>query len=291
MYLLLLLLPPLYIASYTYIIYHYEACNADSAPPPPYGPWALTLGIAQSYCAMLMALLATLAHPFMRGRGVLPDTAAKRRPPLILVHGTYHNTGAWLLYRFWLAKAGYTRVYCPSYRVPLGNISQGDGPAFLAGVIEKAVSEAERLWPEEKPLLVGHSAGGLLLRLWLCGQGTGQRLRGAVTLGAPHQGTRMARIAFWTPGHLHSAFAFRSPFLTALEQAERPSEIPCTAIYSRTDNIIVPEQGMLPPKELGWKTRTTNVSASHLWLLWRKPVCHQVIEELESITSSTDPRS
>lgn len=85
--------------------------------------------------------------------------------------------------------------------------------------------------------------------------------------------------------------SFRSPFLTSLEQAERPSEIPCTAIYSRTDNIIVPEQGMLPPKMLGWNVRATTVPASHLWLLWHKTVCHQVIEELESIISSTDPRS
>lgn len=88
----------------------------------------------------------------------------RKKPPLILVHGLYHNASAWFIYRFWLRAAGYGRVHCFSYP------TRGKEIWDLTKYLERSVSEVEALYPGEKPLLLGMSLGGLLIRAWMCEQ-------------------------------------------------------------------------------------------------------------------------
>jgi triacylglycerol esterase/lipase EstA (alpha/beta hydrolase family) len=79
--------------------------------------------------------------------------------------------------------------------------------------------------------------GGLLARYYLqCADGVPQ-VAACVTLGTPHQGSKLAPFAVTRLGR---ALLPGSPLLNRLNSAPLPGEVHFTAIYSRHDNMVVP---------------------------------------------------
>lgn len=174
-------------------------------------------------------------------------------PPVILIHGLYHNATAWIFYRWWLRRAGYERVYLFNYNSLKSTFWE------ISGQLDKWMAETARFFPGEAVLIVGHSLGGLLAKAYAGKKDgvQGPEVRTLVTLGSPHKGSRMVVFGI---GKLAKSLAYGSTLIQELEQIKTPSEIDCTAIYSPVDNMVLPAESLKAPP--GWKEERT------------EPICH-----------------
>jgi len=174
-------------------------------------------------------------------------------PPIILIHGLYHNASAWIFYRWWLRRAGYPRVYLFNYNSLKSTFYE------ISGQFEKWMAETARSFPGEAVLIVGHSLGGLLARAYAGRKDVdrGPAVRAVVTLGSPHKGSRMVVFGI---GRLARSLTYGSTLIRELEQIKIPSEVDCTAIYSPVDNMVLPAESLKAPP--GWKQERT------------EPICH-----------------
>ena len=116
---LLLMLVPLGISLLTYAFFWYETAssahrqyleNLSNGHPGK----LLLKGILSSYLSLILTLLfyPTSFWRRMWQPRLIPDCS---RPPVILIHGLYHNVSAWTLYRRWLKAAGFSNIYFLGY--------------------------------------------------------------------------------------------------------------------------------------------------------------------------------
>ena len=149
---------------------------------------------------------------------------------VVLVHGYLCNRGLWNLWMQRLALQG--RPFTALNLEPVfGDIDPH------APLIEEAIARMTRA-TGLAPLVVGHSMGGLVLRAWRRQARAPERVHRLVTLGAPHQGTWLAR---W--GHTRNAQQMRlgSAWLEALAQdSPRDWHRHFVCFYSNADNIVFP---------------------------------------------------
>ena len=104
-------------------------------------------------------------------------------------------------------------------------------------MIEAAVSELERR-TSTPPIVVAHSMGGLALRRWYRDQPQADRIASVITIGTPHHGTLMARLAFSENGRQMRVGSKWLRDLCELEDASRYGQFTC--FYSNCDNIVFP---------------------------------------------------
>ena len=191
-------------------------------------------------------LMFSLVLPFVLSRRSVIDRPAgppSDEFPVLLVHGLSCNRGNWFWFRRRLERRGY-RVYTLDYTPPLARI------ASYAPQVARAIDEVLAAAGAGQLVLVGHSMGGLVARAYL-DQFGGDKIRHVITLGTPHLGTWMARLALgpnlrdmdldsvWLEG-LREREAARSP---------RPyANFTCLCTYH--DNLVTPQtNAMLPGAE------------------------------------------
>ncbi|CCH48469.1 esterase/lipase family protein [Pseudodesulfovibrio piezophilus] len=264
---ILLFIFPLLFSLGTTLLFHYEACNSRLDIPPPHGLFPFMRSVAYSLSGLVFFLVSAPLH-FVARRKV---RGAGDMPPVVLIHGAQQHTGVWWPLRWWLKASGFTRVYCHAYTAGRRSMEQ------LGHVVNEALDEISDIYPNERPLLVGHSLGGLIIRLWL--HSTDQpeiSVLGGVTLGCPHRGSKTSKLFGKMKNGLDETMAYGSAFFVRFEAEERPATLPCMALYSRTDNIIHPEDAMIPPEKSGWKVRVTP-PVSHMWLLCHPAICKMVV--------------
>jgi triacylglycerol lipase len=124
----------------------------------------------------------------------------------------------------------------------------GDGTGDLAeqaGVVDAAVESALTRTGAETVDLVGYSAGGVTVRLWLDEFQTASAVRRVVTLGSPHHGTSLAALALdLAPDSCPigcQQLATESDLLRALSAGdETPSGPTWVSIWSTDDRTVVP---------------------------------------------------
>ncbi|MGK2954138.1 MAG: alpha/beta hydrolase [Solirubrobacterales bacterium] len=83
------------------------------------------------------------------------------RPPILFVHGAAHGAWCWRNWMGAAAEAGY-----PSHAVSLRGHSGSEGSLFrstLSSYVEDVINTADSL--PEKPVLIGHSLGGLVVQI------------------------------------------------------------------------------------------------------------------------------
>lgn len=136
----------------------------------------------------LNLLVFAWRQPFAWKR--LPDSAGRGgdpQSPIVFVHGYLCNSGLWQPWLQACRDAG--RPYVTVNLEPVFSGIDAYVPA-----IEAAVQRAE-LVTGRRPVLVGHSMGGLAIRAWLAAQPPAQQTRwlAVVTIGTPHGGTWLAR--------------------------------------------------------------------------------------------------
>lgn len=252
--------------------YWYERGNTscEDIPSAPYGPRAvIKLWWEAAFSALLLGL-ALFLDPVARHieRAEEPEDA-EALPPVLLVHGLYHNASGWLYLRKKLRRAGFKKIHTVSYSSWKTNIDA------VTATLEQAVAELEGRYPGKKPLLAGHSLGGLIIRNWLADPANQKRVLGAITLGTPHTGSKMAALAC---GALGRSLLPADPFFDELARRESPAAIPCVSLVSEADTMVLPQQNLVPVTE-GWAMRLAPY-ATHAGLLTRGPVVRMAVWEL-----------
>ncbi len=118
-----------------------------------------------------------------------------KHKPVILVHGLWSSSSVWWQLRDYLIKNGYTpyEIFAIDYT---------DSPNWLANELQKLrtfINNVRKYTKKDKIVLVGHSKGGLLIRMYIQMTG-GKNITHAITLGAPNKGTPKGRNKILRPG-------------------------------------------------------------------------------------------
>jgi pimeloyl-ACP methyl ester carboxylesterase len=125
--------------------------------------------------------------PLTRGL-ILADIAAAGRP-VVLVHGIGDNRSAFTVLRRTLRRRGFSRIVTVNYSPLTSDVRKA--AAALAGHVERVCEQSGY----EQVFLVGHSLGGIIARYYVQRLGGDARVSTLVTLGSPHAGSQLARIA------------------------------------------------------------------------------------------------
>ncbi len=262
----------------TYVIFWYDTGNSpyrDELAKESGG--RTTSWILKGFLSSILShIIMISSYPLVFVKSLWEPTpsGSASSPPVILIHGLYHNASAWIFYRWWLRQSGYQRVYHFNY-----NSLKLTFPE-ISGQLDKWMTETARSFPGEAVLMVGHSLGGLLARAY-AGRKDGDRgpaVRAVVTLGSPHKGSRM--VVFGV-GRLAKSLAFGSPLISDLEQIRIPSGVDCTAIYSPVDNMVLPTESLKAPP--GWKGERTD-PICHVSMLYHRPTFRRVLNCLRSLS-------
>jgi pimeloyl-ACP methyl ester carboxylesterase len=182
--------------------------------------------------------------------------------PVFLVHGFLHNWSGWLPLMAVLRDAGFARFVRFSY----GGF--GDSPEETAGALTRRVFEVVERTRARRIHFVGHSLGGVVVRIHAVMHGGDARLSRAVTLGAPLLGTP------W--GYLPNPTAFRelrpgSELVTLLANADDDRSRWMT-VAGGADLVVPPRYAHLP----GAARQVTIPGLGHVGLLYREQVWHLV---------------
>ncbi len=121
-------------------------------------------------------------------------------PPVVLIHGLYHNASAWLLFRLRLKRAGLKRIHVVSYSSRRYSFRE------IEEQLARRLAEIGTLERNEPVLLVGHSLGGLLAKAYAARKDSfpGPDVKGLITLGTPFQGKQNGGFRSGKTGAEHS---------------------------------------------------------------------------------------
>ena len=197
---------------------------------------------------------------------MLPATAGPARLPVLLVHGFVCNCRLWDDLLPALRAQGHS-VLAINLEPVFASIDD------YAPLLERAVQALRLQTGQQQVALLGHSMGGLAIRAWMRQHGTAQAAR-AITLGTPHQGTR---IKAWVTPHNGLQMAWQSRWLQELAASETDATRSLLRIaLSPQDNIVFPQraqtlQGVVPQVFDG---------LGHLQLCTSEKVRHWVCQEL-----------
>lgn len=168
-------------------------------------------------------------------RDMLPDKPGPRG--VLLVHGFVCNRGLW---NPWMKR--YRALGTPYVAVNLEPVF-GSIDRYVQ-TIEAGVARLERA-TGRAPIVVAHSMGGLAVRAWLRQHAAEPRVHCVVTIGTPHSGTWLARLAMTT-----NARQMRegSRWLRDLQAAENiAGRSLFTCYFGNCDNIVFPARNATLP--------------------------------------------
>jgi pimeloyl-ACP methyl ester carboxylesterase len=272
--LLLALLMLAAMAVFSYSFFWYEVAN---------GPYLAELerrtggkperwlrrGIGAAILAQAAVYLTFPLGYLRRFREPQPDPECVL-PPVLLLHGMYHNPSIWIFYRGRLRAAGFRNLKLWNY--PTGRVTFPELEERLKGEIA-ALSDR---FDGRPVILVGHSLGGLLARAVASDPETAARIHAIVALGAPHHGTKTVVLGM---GKLVKELIYRGPLIQEIESRTAPPEdLPRLNVYTPIDNSVLPPDAARIC-EPGWQEFET-APISHVSLPYHPKTTAQVIRFL-----------
>jgi triacylglycerol lipase len=202
----------------------------------------LLLGVVATVAVLAAVLVVTLV---VRGGGDDVTPAAQDRPgPVLLVPGYGGSTESLTVLAGRLRAAGRDATV-----VQLPGGGTGD-LAEQAAALGRAVDAALARTGAGSVDLVGYSAGGVVARLWVHDAGR-SRTRRVVTLGSPHHGTSLARLAGQiAPSQCPLACQQLEPDSDLLRTLNRGDETPAGPVWisiwtSRDETVTPPDSARL----------------------------------------------
>ncbi|MFF4173215.1 esterase/lipase family protein [Streptomyces sp. NPDC001744] len=146
-------------------------------------------------CAILTGHLVLYPTGIVAER-LSPATAADppagitgNRRPVVLLHGFADNRSVFVLLRRSLVRHGRDGIVSLNYSPLTCDLRAA------AALLGRRVEEIRARTGHDEVDLVGHSLGGLIARYYVQRLGGDRRVRTLVTLGTPHSGTTVARLA------------------------------------------------------------------------------------------------
>ncbi len=252
-----------------FVVALYETLNL----PDSYGA-RLTLGgllggareVAIESAAMSVALLGV---PI----GLLPwrrvsAAGAHDRPPIVFVPGYATNRACLWWLRRRLARTGWAQAYGYNYRTLYGDL------AAAATRLGTLLDELRAAGGNRDLVIVAHGIGGIVARLCVRDR-AGRGVRALVTLGTPHQGSKLYALAL---DPMLNALRPGSEVIEGLAHGDAlAGQIDITAVTSSFDLTIVPSAfGRYP----GASTIEIE-GVGHFGLLWSTRVFTVVRENLD----------
>lgn len=197
----------------------------------------------------------------------------KGQTPILLVHGYFHNSSAWLLMRHRLNSAGLGPVYTVNLGWPFHSITE------YAEVLKKKVRLIQLETGCTRLRLIGHSMGGLVCEYYATAIAPAGSVESIITLGSPLQGTKMSVLAI---GKCVREMSYRSDFSKKLDQQVLcEGHIRRLHLASETDLIIRPTSAALPLYAKGDDSQSQNYTfdcLGHVSFLYSRSVVDKIVE-------------
>ncbi|WP_435611526.1 esterase/lipase family protein [Streptomyces sp. bgisy159] len=206
---------------------------------------------------------------------------AQGAPPVVLLHGFIDNRSVFVLLRRSLAQHGRHQVESLNYSPLTCDIRTA--AELLGRHIEGICARTG----SRRVDIVGHSLGGLIARYYVQRLGGDARVRTLVTLGTPHSGTRVARLAT-----AHPIARQMRPGSAVIEELKEPApgcRTRFVGFWSDLDHIMDPlESACVDHPDL----RAVNVRVTgigHLALPVHPAVAMGVRQALDAEGPAADP--
>jgi len=199
-------------------------------------------------CAATVAMLlrewwaAILTYPFLFAfePWLVPNNPPAGLPhkglPVVLVPGFFTNRGYLYAWRKYLLRHGYGKVYCVSPEPIFAGVEPN--AEHLARFVDEVLAETGA----SRVILIGHSMGGLVIRLYLHRFGGLAKAALAIAVGSPLKGTVLAE-GKDKLGPIVAQLTNGNAWAKALvaEAEAQPCAIPFIAIWSPHDSIVSPQ--------------------------------------------------
>lgn len=193
-------------------------------------------------------------------------------PPILLIHGLYHNNTAWIYIKPKLLRAGFKNIHLMSYNSLTTSYPE---------LVLQARNRIESLCTansHSKVMLIGHSLGGLIASGAVTDQQTASKCSGIITMGTPYRGSILAALAF---GHLGRSLHPKSAIFTAEDKYQIPETLQMLVLHSPVDEMVLPWTNLIPPDAAA--------NTHHVKMIETKPTGHVAMlfssENAESIIS------
>ncbi|QGY39054.1 alpha/beta fold hydrolase [Pseudodesulfovibrio cashew] len=224
--------------------------------------WPVLRGMATAAAADLLVLF-TYPLGIFGGREPVEEGT-----PVLLVHGLYHNASAWVTVKQRLRRAGIGNLHTYQY-----NSFNGRFPEAVDG-LQRKLDALLQATPGGKVVLVGHSLGGLVIRAAVGNPRFWGKIAGVMTLGTPHGGSDLARLA----GNAMGRGLIPGAEIPATADKAPDPDCPRLAVYNLADDFVFPLKTLSPPK--GWDEYICSPMA-HVWMLYSREVFALIREFVE----------
>jgi pimeloyl-ACP methyl ester carboxylesterase len=266
----------LLVSLVTYAFFWYEAANStyEKQLRERYGKrlgWYLLRGV---FSGFVSSVITILIYPIgMRRKATSAGTGRRSAGPhLILIHGLYHNSSAWVFLRRRFRRAGFSRITDVNYSSFKHDFWE------IVEIIDQHIARLADT-EKEQVILIGHSLGGLLAKAWVGTRDGGSKVSGLIALGSPHQGSKLAVLGC---GALARSISYRGRVVQELQEQLSAVDLPQLALYSPVDNMVLPADA-LKATEPGW-THVETEAISHVAMLYHKGTADAVIRMVQEIS-------
>lgn len=165
-----------------------------------------------------------------------PRGVMHRGEPIVLVPGFFTNRGYLWAWRRFLIKQGYGQVYAVSPEPIFHSVEKN--AEHLARFVDEVLADTGA----KRVILLGHSMGGLVIRLYLHRFGGMPKAALAVAVGSPFSGTVLAEGKEGL-GPIVAQLTRRNAWVMELlrEVEAAPCPIPFVSVWSPHDTIVAPQ--------------------------------------------------
>lgn len=200
----------------------------------------LLLAMLAGVAALALVAAVALVRVAMSDKPAITPAAQDVPGPILLVPGYGGATSALEVLAATLEARGRDTTV-----VQLPGTATGDMREQAAALDEAADAAMERTGAGSVDV-IGHSAGGVVARLWVDAEG-GSVARRVVTLGSPHHGTSVAALAReFVPDSCPQACRQLSPDSDLLRELNAADETPrgplFVSIWTRVDRVVTPPE-------------------------------------------------
>jgi triacylglycerol lipase len=207
------------------------------------------------------------------------STVAANPCPILLLHGIIHNRSAFLAHKRRMQKLGWENIYTLNYRTFHGSLFQ------MVDDLDRRIQSIRHKTKAARVDIVAHSLGGLVARMYMSIGAGRDHVRRLVTLGTPHQGTRLSFLAKGLArGALDQDLKVNSYLIRLLSQTRLPAHSQIVSIYSPFDWTVVPGENAAAVGVPSSQIRNIRLEKTigHAGLLYRYEAFDAIVKALLS---------